>query len=649
MVNKMKKYFYIIITIFFTGIFTACNDDIDNKLPGLSEKERPQNIVELEHNFVAEDFKTIIQNLKAKRTVQDTLLAKQVESNKKFSKALSPSQFIPYLLPSLVNSPDPGSFVSVTYDFDNERDSVISELSTESYRLLSDDYATVWGDPSVDAFTPSHSPENYMPTILKRKFGIDQIGKYKNVAYYYSEKEPFPANVINALVDESVDNNPGGTGTGIKFDMKDWINVDLQGNIYWQARNYSNNKYIQVSSYKSGALNDVWLITPEIDLSTTTNPYFKFDIVVGNYNATCLKVLISEDFDGTPANILTAKWEDITSQFKLPTPSSGYTTWESAGNISLKSHNNKKVYIAFRYEGDDLNSTKKTSTYQIDNVIVYEEIPGMKVENKTLVYDLYESTGSAWRKITDKSVVILQPEDYTLMGINYLSTEQAPNYLPQYLTLKYPFAQDGNSKKVIYRTKANTCYADEYIKTDGKWNLNTFIVSLTDKFVYTSNKEWVFDPTFVVKMAKEDYNIIVDYVKENQGLVTPSLINKRNDPGEFYYGFSAYYSNVSYRDTDRSFDPSYAALTDNNAKWNLMNRRVEEAIAIYLSIKFPNATPLVNGIVQEAKITVLIYKDNKATKNNVNWTYRFKCIGDKQWEFLERISDSGEVNKAGEY
>lgn len=653
--KKMKKYFYIAI-ILVGGIFVSCNDDIDDKLPGIDEAERPGNVIQHEHTFVANDFNTIISNLNAKKTKEDSLLAQQVSANKKFSEALDPAKFIPYLLPSIIKSPDVGASVAVTYQYDLGRDTVVANLSTDSYTLVSEDYATAWGDPSVDAFTPAKAPNSYLPAILMTRFGQQPIGKYKNVEYYYSEKEPTPANVVGDIYEEEpFDNNPSGTGSGKKMDIAGWTNVDLTGgtSIYWQCRTYSGNNYTQVSSYQSGALNDVWLISPQVDLTNATSPRFAFDIVAGNYNATCLKIFVSDNFDGNQANIATATWTEVTSNFTLPTPSSGYSTWASAGSMSLASYTGKKIHVAFRYEGDDLNATKKTTTYQIDNVKVYDETLGLEVESKSLVYDLYESTGTVWKKTTDNNIIILQPEDYEAMGLTYLTTEQAPNYLPIYLSQKYTYAQEGDSKKIVYRTKANTCYADEYIRTDGKWVANSFIEEKTDQFVYASTKEWIFDPTLVVTMQKgkestDDYMMVVNYVKEHQALENPNLINQKYQDTEYYYGFSGGYGNVSYRDSDRSNDTEYAALTDADAKWDLMNRRTEQGVAVYLSLKFPNATPLTNGVVQEAKVTLFVYRDPKSDKDQ-NWTYRMKCIGDKQWEFVERVSASGEVNKAGEY
>jgi len=661
----MKKYFFF-IAILLGGIFTSCNDDIDDKMKGLDDAEKPGNTREYNWTVQDADISKIVTALRANNNKQDSIIANEINTTKVFSETAKPNDLIPYLLTNLYYSVDVGASAKVTYKYDNGRDEITSGLTTSSansaYILGNNDYKTVWGEPFATALTPAKSPAVQLPKLLAANFPNAESGTYKVVSYYYSEEEPVPSSVVGDIFyEEGFDNNPSGTGSGKKMDIAGWTNTDITGgtSIYWQCRTYSNNNYAQVSSYQSGALNDVWMISPQVDLANAASPRFSFDIVAGNYNATCLKVFVSDNFDGNQANILAATWTDVTSNFTLPTPATGYSTWASAGSASLSTYKGKKVYIALRYEGDDLNTSKKTTTYQIDNFKVYDEELGLEVESKEAQYAAYLNTNGNWAPASS-DVIVLQPKDYTYMNITngIIATADASHYLPIYLASNYSYAKKDDIKYIVYKTGSTSFYTDRLICVDaGTWQLDSFIEEKTDQFVFAlvdeenNIKKWIFDPTFVVTMVKgknptDDYMMMVNYVAEHEALDNPKLISSYGD-SEYYYGFSGNYGNITYRDKDRAYDTSYPSTGTREEKLAFMNKRTIEGMAIYLTLKFPDATPLINGVVQEAKVTALIY-DLDATKTNLDWTYRFRCIGDKEWQFIERVDADGNIEKAEE-
>lgn len=639
----MKKYYIYIAAIIFAGFMTACNDNIDDDLPGIKDKERPTDTKQRKYTVSEADYALISKGLRATKIKEDSLLADAISKNKVFSKALDPHMLIPYLLTDLLKSPDFGASFNVTFNYDHGRDTVVSYLSTPLYTLNAADYAKVWGTPPVEAFTPAKAPETYIPNILKEKFGVEPKGRYRNVSYYYSEEEPVTSTVETKFLFENMENNPSGAGTGKPMDVAGWINKDISGSIFWQVRTLSstNNNYSQVSSYKSGTVNDVWLISKQVDLTGIDNPHFTFDIVIGNYNASCLKILISKDFDGNKANINAATWDDVTSKFVLPIPASGYTPWASAGDMALTDYANKKIYIAFRYEGDDLNTPKKTTTYQIDNVKVYEQIIGQNVESKFIRNSTYESDGSKWKSLTLKNLNVLQPEDYQKMDLTYLTTTEAPKYLPKYLEMKYPYAQNGESQRVVYQTKASDCYADEYIYTDGVWVLNKFIETQSGQFIFATTGKWIFDPTIVLSLGKDDYMTVVNYIKAKD----PSLIDSKGTT-ESYYGFNGGYSNITFRESDRVKDPSYPIKGTDAEKLAFCKKRTVEGLGILLSANYPDVQPNVGGIDQLAEITLTIYY-GPSRYDAEEFVYTLQCTGNKEWKFVKRISSkTGVVEKA---
>lgn len=103
-------------------------------------------------------------------------------------------------------------------------------------------------------------------------------------------------------------------------------------------------------------------MTPPLDMDNTDNEILSFDLAVGYYDATCLRILV-----GVPSGD-SLIFEDITSQFNLPMiPTTGYGAFQNAGSADLSAYQGG-IYIAFEYSGDEPNSI--TTTYQIDNVSV---------------------------------------------------------------------------------------------------------------------------------------------------------------------------------------------------------------------------------------------------------------------------------------
>lgn len=636
----MKKYIYLVVAL-LAGTFSAC-DYNEHYFDDFDEKTRPENVAQYEYTFQDADVATIVSGLKANKNRQDSLLADAFSKSKVFSKNMPAATLIPYLLKSKYYTVDLASKASVTYKYDELRDSVVTGLSTKAHTFDDADYKIVWGTPFAKAFTPNKAPEKNIPAVLKERFKDAKKGEFKNVAYEYSTKEPIDATVEGKTLWS--DDFEGQYAAYDVINKKGWQSQDLKGTYNWQAKTFDNSFFAEVSSYKSKGDNELWLVSPTLDLSAISNPHFSFDICVRNpAGDNLLTVWVSKDFDGT--NIEKAKWTNVTKSFTIPTPTTSMNDFENAGMGSLESFAGEKVHVAFKYVGNGV--TGKTTTYRIDNVKVFEAIPGIEVEKSETVYASYEFDGSAWKVTTDK--ISLQPADYTAMGVSSLSVDNAPSYISKYLNSKYPYAVDGKKYVVIYKTSSSN-QADEYIYSDatGKWTPNTFVVEKTDQFVFANVdgvKQWIFDPTISRLMDKADYQIIVDYVKANEATTNAELWDTRGN-AEYYYGFSAYYPNVSYRDKDRSKDPLYPVAGTDEAKEEFCNARTIKGIQIFLAAKYPDAKPMISGVTQMAKIELKIYSSHITKRDNEMWVYTFECTGDKTWKFIQRESQFGTIEVA---
>ncbi len=620
----MKKYLYI-LTVIILGIVTAC-DYNEKNFPGMEDDAEPTNVAKYEYTIQPTDINTIVKALNAKKTHADSVMANTLSADKMFSDAAPAEDLIPYVLTAKYFAVDKNASALVTYQNKEGRYDDLVKLSQPAYTLTTNDYKLVWGENYVNALTPSKSPDVEIPKILAIDFPKPNDGDFKNVEYNYSFEEPVIDQVLFDYL--SADFEGIAAGSGVKTEINGWINKDLKGSIFWQTRVFSGNQYSQVSSNNSKTENEVWLISPAVDLAQAVSPKFSFYVTAGYYNAACLSIMVSENFNGTEAGISSASWTDITNKFTLPTgPPSSYGTLASAGEMDFKGYAGKKVYVAFKYVGNGIDNSAST-TFQIDNVKISELKTAMSVKNTVKQNAIFQFTAGKWNPAAN-TIIVLQPADYTTMGVSYLGTSVAANYIPQYLSQKLPYAQEAAVRTVVYKSgSGNTYYADEYAMLSGIWTPNTFVVTKTDQFVFSGYDQsgWVFDPTLYVTMVKgknptDDYMMVVNYVIKNYEASNPALINSYRD-AEYYYGFSANYGNISLRDIDRMKDLTYAALTTTEEKQAYMKERTEEGLAVYLSLKFPEAQRQVSGFDVYAYVTTAIY-DGSST---LNYIFVYQCI-----------------------
>ncbi|MBP7151576.1 MAG: choice-of-anchor J domain-containing protein [Paludibacteraceae bacterium] len=634
----MKKLLiFILSSVMIALTFSSCDYNEEN-FSGLDEMTTYQEAVNYEYTISESDFTTIISALRANKNAQDSATANLLSSSKIFSAAAPASTLVPYVLKSKFIGATNGSAAKVTYQYKTG--------SYQYYLLTQADYKTIWQQDFIYSLTPSKSPQSVLPGFLSQKFATAKEGDIKILEYLYATTDPITTEDTIEYFLENFESYEAGSGkiVPVSADNSFILNKDFLGTRTWECRTFSNNKYAQVTSNASNSENQVWLITKQIDLTNANVPSLTFDVNVGYYNADCLSILISDNFDGTEAGVATATWTDVTSSFTIPqTPTSGYGTLTSAGTLKLSAFNGKKIYVAFKYTGDgraDANP-KKTTTYQIDNVVVSDIKTVSTVTDPKTQFSYYIYQGGQWN-LVNASFYQLTDEDYANMGVATLSATTAPGYLPVLLKMKFPFAQEGATKVVVYKTSATKNTADEYIYKSGVWSPISLIETRTEQFVFAGweNGGWIFDPTLRVTMKKgtnptDDYMLVVNYVKDNYGTETPSLLGYYGTSlqSEYYYGFAAYYGNISWRESDRAKDPTYAALTTAEEKQNYLDERTKEGLAVYLSLKFPDAQPKVSGVDLYCYVTTAIYNGVTTT----NYVYKYQRVDGEPfgWKYIE--------------
>ncbi len=158
--------------------------------------------------------------------------------------------------------------------------------------------------------------------------------------------------------------------TTAQTNFPNYINDAIIGSRYWETKSFSNNKYIQLSSFGSGSANKSYFFVP-VDLTTAST--FSFKSNVGYWTGSVLKIyyMLASDYTAG-GTINTSKLVDITSNFSLPSgPSTGYgTTFTSSGNYSIPAGVTGNGYFVFEYAGDANSSPVLTTTIQLDNITV---------------------------------------------------------------------------------------------------------------------------------------------------------------------------------------------------------------------------------------------------------------------------------------
>lgn len=151
-----------------------------------------------------------------------------------------------------------------------------------------------------------------------------------------------------------------------------WKHITEIGGRYFLGKRSSQNAYAEIGAFATRQpVVITWLISPLIDLDHSANEVLRFATKVGFDNGAILQVLVSSQYDGgnTPWK---AKWTVLPAQFAKGSLSGFSTAWVSSGDISLHSLKGR-VYIAFRYEGNDPPEQlgKLTSSFYLDDIQVW--------------------------------------------------------------------------------------------------------------------------------------------------------------------------------------------------------------------------------------------------------------------------------------
>ncbi len=639
----MKKVLYILAAALTLG-FAACTDQGDVVDQLIEDVKNRPIAKQFEYTLTAADYAAISKAAEADAANEaEEKLAAAVKSGSLNSFA-DPVKYIAPLLGPKYPALGAGSAIQVAYKFTNDKPEYLAPLAASpTYVLSNDDYASVWGaEAGVGYLTPANSPSAKLPAILKAARPEAVSGDIVFASYKYSDQEPVltppdePDPDASILLNETFDDFT----LSDPIDKNGWKSIATVGTKHWTTATYSGAIYAFANAYNgANEVSEYYLISPQIDLSKTTNNIFTFDLAWGFYTVDCMKVMISDEATAA-TDPSSATWEDITASFTFPAnpPERNYTPFGNVGSYNLDTnYAGKKIYIAFKYNGQKGQATpNETTAYEIDNFLVagipssastFASVKAASVAATRAVIAapvtqlaIYTYNGSAWVPYTGAR--ILNAADYTAMGSTYgnLTPDQVPTRLPEYLARNVEYASAGTKMAVVYAlyaSSATTTVADEYEYDGATWNPTAAPVAMSDQFVYAETG-WIFDPSITYTMTKPDHMMVVHYIRDHSTLNV--YFDTQFNNMEWYFGFSENFNNVNIRvDGSTSSRMRSAFSTENDTELHeldgdvpaqqalLWERLENEGMPLFLSLKFPDTPAISQGVPLHYNVHVDIF------------------------------------------
>lgn len=425
------------------------------------------------------------------------------------------------LLPGFLASKYPfwgeGSSVVVTYDlYVGSAEGVSDFTGADIYEFSNADYATVGSD--AFGFYPNEDAISAIPSILDTQVA-----------------GPVDGQIILVKYDQFLQDPQTGLADVVAFDffgsMQGWSVIEESGvDEAWT----SEEGYVQASGFFGGATsNTEWLVSPAIDLSGESNLQFQITQELDFANdASLVKILVSTNYTN---DVLTATWDEIT----LANPATG--NMAASEDYDFSAYDGQTINVALKYTSiaDDELTTDidegDSGRWRVESVAI--KVPGLTGDvNSKGVYFMYN--GATWEAV--EGTYYLSSMDYDAMGENedqpgaynsFGSSISPDNYLPAFLSINFPYAQEDEELFVIYDYISSSSGAqirgDFYTVIGGEFTGHESTISSTLQFGF-DNGIWVPDNTIRHTFTADDYAAINTALSTTYETATASMINYGN-------------------------------------------------------------------------------------------------------------------------
>jgi hypothetical protein len=471
----MKKVIYLFALV--AAVFTGCNplEDINAEIDALPDEP---NIGAFEYTLIDADYERFdlgFGNFGSEAQAKDS---------------------IPLLLDDLYPLYGEGSSVLVNYDLFVGNAEGLSDLTgADVYALTNDDYASTGSD--AFGFYPDVNATNEIPAVLAAQIADPVDGQLVLATYkqYFENPVVGLANVYQAVFPGDYDN----------FEL---ISVSGPDALGWTV----GAANVQGSAFDGGAnALEEWLISPEIDLDGESDLLFQITQEIDFLgDDTLFDILISTDYNGggTVADVTAANWDAIDFD------KTAFGDLASLDNVDFSAYDGQQVYVGLKYSSTDNDSPRwRVQDFAVQKVGIAGDTDS---KGEYFVYD-----GGSWEEVEE--AYYLSNTDYDSMGEdngqpgafnNFSSSTSADDYLPAFLSIKYPFAQQEDELFVIYKYFSSSSGAgirgDFYTFMNGSWTASESVISTSLQFGF-SDGEWVPDNTVRYMITASDF----DYIETN--------------------------------------------------------------------------------------------------------------------------------------
>jgi hypothetical protein len=470
------KIYKIIFVLLAIAVMQAC-DPLADELDGL---EIPTTVVaDLEYTLTSDDYDFVDEGFG------------------NFSNEEDAKSKIPLILTENYPALGEGSSAIIYYDmYVGSAPDLFKYTGADSYEVTQADYANA--DPAAGEagfFNNTINAGDNIPTILDANISDPAEGDLVAVTYEFKDLE-YDDISGKEIYSESFEGIP---------DLSGFETFSVEGDESWYLYMSSSPYYAaRMSGYNDGNKpNEDWLILPEVDLTDFNDAKFKLSHVI-NFCFSCtigadVAVKISTDYTDDPT---TATWSDLNLD-NWPTGDS-YDIVNS--EASLASYSGQKVTIAFYYK----STTDHAAQWRVVDILIDQ---GEAIET-VKTNQFYEYTGNDGWELVDDGVYYLASIDYDEMGEpgrfdNFSSTTSADNYLPAFLRIKYPYAQEEDEIYIIYKYYSSSAgetqtRGDYYSFLEGAWTKYESVVEQKLSFGHDGTV-WVPDNTIKYSLKGDDY------------------------------------------------------------------------------------------------------------------------------------------------
>lgn len=462
----MKKIIYLLVLV--GAIFTGCNplEDINSDIDA---QENPV-VGNAEYTLTADDYETLELGFGSFNSDEE-------------ARTLLPD-FIADMYPYWGE----GSSVLVNYNLYIGAAEGVSDFTGASvYQLTNSDYASTGSD--AFGFYPNTDATSQIPDVLAAQIdspteGQIVLAKYKQ---YFEDPIVGLANIV--------DYNFAGSFEG-------WSIVEEFGaDDAWT----SQSGYVQGNGYFGGQVANIeWLVSPSIDLSGESNLKFQITHALKYaVDTSLLKILVSTDYTGDTG---AATWDEIT----LATPP-GVDTLDPSEDYDFSAYDGQTINVAFKYESTNTDAGR----WRISNMAI-KTLGATGATNSKGEYFMYSN--GAWEAV--EGVYYLSSEDFDSMGEgsgqpgqynNFSSSISPDNYLPTFMSIKFPYGQEDEELFVIYDYYSSSTGAqirgNLFTVTEGAWKGHESTIATSLQFGFEDGA-WVPDNTIRYTLTNADYEYI---------------------------------------------------------------------------------------------------------------------------------------------